>query len=139
MNTEIIPLHQRCIDCGAQLNASNKSQLCSPCREGKQRRHMLKLADAAELTPPVDEVGEWATELRKAAFNAVSEQDITDIMRKQLEKAKAGDSAAAKMVLGYLTGGGAPKVKIVQQVVVAQQNGTANPEVTTTSRKAHAS
>lgn len=79
----------------------------------------LRLADARVLAPKPEGVGAWAEKLREAAFNAVREADITELMESLIARAKGGDLAAARLVLTYLTGGGAPRV---QQVVVVQQN-----------------
>lgn len=63
----------------------------------------IKLSEARALTPaPTGAIGEWARSLREAAFDAVSESDIADIMKKQVEKAKAGDARAASFVTGFL-------------------------------------
>jgi hypothetical protein len=83
----------------------------------KRQYAPIKLAEARVLTPAPTGIGAWAEKLRQAAFDAVKEQDITELMAGLLAKAKAGDLAAAKLVLGYLTGG-APKV---QQVLVVNQ------------------
>jgi hypothetical protein len=84
----------------------------------KREYRALKLSEARALTPAPTGIGAWAEKLRQAAFDAVKESDMTELMAGLLAKAKAGDLAAAKLVLGYLTGGGAPKV---QQVLVVQQ------------------
>lgn len=80
-------------------------------------RKSLTLAEARELTPPPEGVGAWADKLRSAAFNAVSENDVQEIMEGIKKRAKEGDLNAAKMLLGYLTAS-APKVS--QQIVVVQ-------------------
>lgn len=59
-------------------------------------------------------VPEWAQRLRQAAFNGVTEQDMAAIVKAQVEKAKAGDERAAKFVLEYLVGIGAPARAITQ-------------------------
>jgi hypothetical protein len=46
--------------------------------------------------------------LRKAALEAVSDQDVQEIIGALKEKAKAGDVAAAKLVLSYSVGKPAP-------------------------------
>jgi hypothetical protein len=43
-------------------------------------------------------------EMRQAARDAVSEEDIKEIMAKMAEKAKQGDTAAARLVLAYAVG-----------------------------------
>lgn len=86
----------------------------------------MKLADAKQQTPAVSGVGAWAEQLRQAAFDAVRPEDVTAIMATFVQKAKAGDPAAAKLVLNYLTGGGAPKI-MVEKVVV--RRGKRRPRV----------
>ena len=81
---------------------------------------MVKLAEARQLTPAPAGIGSFAEQLRLAAFNAVKETDIAEIITKQVELAKDGDPAAAKLVLGYLTGGGAPK-QVVEKTVVVEK------------------
>jgi hypothetical protein len=49
-------------------------------------------------------------ELRKALLNAVTAQDIAEIVAKLLEKAKAGDAAAARVLFSYTMGKPAPVV-----------------------------
>lgn len=48
----------------------------------------------------------WMASLRQAAFDAVSESDITAIVAKQVEKAKEGDPAAVKLVFDLFLKGG---------------------------------
>jgi len=94
---------------------------------GKEETNMgnsLKLSEARQATPAVSGVGAWAEKLRKAAFDAVSTEDMTALMQGLLKKAQAGDLAAAKLVLTYLTGGGAPQVqvtKVIERTIVKRQ------------------
>jgi hypothetical protein len=70
--------------------------------------HSLRLDEARVATPKPNGVGAWADKLRQAAFDAVKESDMTDLMGSLMKRAKDGDNNAAKLVLNYLTGGGAP-------------------------------
>ncbi len=84
----------------------------------------LTLAAAGGRTPPLAGIGAWAEKLREAAFDAVKAEDITAIIASQVEKAKAGDQAAARFVLGYLTGQAAPKVeKVIERVKIIDRRG----------------
>lgn len=56
-------------------------------------------------------------ELRMAMFDAISSEDVRAIVAKQIEKAKAGDDAAAKFVLAQVLGNNTP-VKITQNNVI---------------------
>lgn len=67
-------------------------------------RNSLKLSDARERTPAPTGVGAWAAKLKAAAFDAVMEKDMTEIMADLVKRAKSGDLGAAKLVLNYLTG-----------------------------------
>jgi hypothetical protein len=47
---------------------------------------------------------------RRALWNAVTDDDIAAIVRRQVEKAKEGDTAAAKLILAYTAGKPVPTV-----------------------------
>jgi hypothetical protein len=72
-------------------------------------------------------------QLRRALSMAVSEEDIAVVARQLLEKAKAGDVAAAKLLLGYVVGQPAPVVDPDtldrQEWAVFQQIPVPAPEV----------
>jgi hypothetical protein len=69
----------------------------------------FNLAEARRLTPPLS--ASIADGLRMAAVEAITEEDVSDIIRAQVAKAKGGDSTAARFVLEFLgkssTGAGA--------------------------------
>lgn len=69
-------------------------------------------------------VGEMQASLRQAIFDAVSENDITEIVKKQVAKAKSGDERAANFVMKFAAGAGAP-VTIKQTVVMVTDVATA--------------
>jgi hypothetical protein len=46
--------------------------------------------------------------LRQAIFDAVTEQDVTAIIKKQIEKAKQGDDKSLQFVMKYVLGFGQP-------------------------------
>lgn len=54
--------------------------------------------------------------LRQAIFDAISEQDVADIVKKQVEKAKAGDDKSLQFVMKYVLGFGQPMT--LQQINV---------------------
>jgi hypothetical protein len=64
----------------------------------------LKLSEARELTPALTarEAQEAAARLQAAVFAAVSEVDVAEIIRAQVVKAKAGNSAACKTVFALI-------------------------------------
>jgi hypothetical protein len=53
---------------------------------------------------PGNPFGRRVGQLRKAVLEAVQEEDVRDILRAMVIKAKEGDVAAAKVVLGYAVG-----------------------------------
>lgn len=62
-------------------------------------------------------VASWQAKLREAIFNAVTEADVAEIVKKQIDLAKQGDKSAIKFVMDYVLGagtGGQP-MKLVQQ------------------------
>lgn len=94
-------------------------------------RQRLSLREAQSLNPPPTGIGLWAEKLRTAAYGAVKESDVEEIVKAQVDKAKAGDPAAVKFVTGFLLA--APKVT-VQKVVVRKGRRKANESPATTAR-----
>lgn len=47
-------------------------------------------------------------QLRQAIFDSISESDVADIVKKQVEKAKAGDNKSLEFVMKYVLGFGQP-------------------------------
>jgi hypothetical protein len=88
----------------------------------KKAKNTLKISDAQQRTP-ASGVGEWAQALHEATFNAVTEQDMADVMKVIVDKAKSGDLGAAKLLLGYVT----PSRPAAAQQVVMVQHGTPEP------------
>lgn len=62
-------------------------------------------------------------QLRQAIFDAISVQDVTEIVKKQVEKAKAGDEKSLQFVMKYVLGYGQPIS--VQQINVVSQKAAA--------------
>lgn len=63
----------------------------------------LNLAEARRTTPPLQSMsGSIAEGLRMAAVEAITEKDVSDIIRAQVAKAKNGDSTAARFVLEFI-------------------------------------
>lgn len=61
--------------------------------------------------------------LRQAIFDAISVQDVTEIVKKQVEKAKAGDEKSLQFVMKYVLGFGQPIS--VQQINVVSAKAAA--------------
>jgi hypothetical protein len=62
-------------------------------------------------------------QLRQAIFDAISVQDVTEIVKKQVEKAKSGDEKSLQFVMKYVLGYGQPIS--VQQINVVSQKAAA--------------
>lgn len=56
------------------------------------------------------------SQLRQAVFDAISEDDVAAIVKKQVEKAKKGDDKSLQFVMRYVLGVGQPVT--LQQVNV---------------------
>jgi hypothetical protein len=69
------------------------------------QRGTLKLSDARILAPKPEGIGAYAEKLRSAAYNAIAEDDVNALMKTMIERAKKGDTAAAKFVMGFIAGG----------------------------------
>lgn len=54
--------------------------------------------------------------LRQAIFSSISEQDVAEMIKKQVEKAKAGDEKSLQFIMKYALGYGQPVT--LQQVNV---------------------
>jgi hypothetical protein len=83
-----------------EMRASGRPN--NPWRNPMSDRQSLSLSRARQQTP-AQALGDWTLSLREAAFDAITEADITAIMKAQVEKAKAGDPKAAQFVLDYFT------------------------------------
>lgn len=51
---------------------------------------------------------ELQSKLRQAIFGAISEHDVEEIIKRQVEKAKQGDNASLQFVMKYVLGFGQP-------------------------------
>lgn len=80
----------------------------------------LDLATARRMTPPLS--ASIADGLRMAAIEAITEDDVGQIVRMQVEKAKNGDTAASKFVLEFL----------------GKQSAATQPRIVQPSRKSEA-
>jgi hypothetical protein len=63
----------------------------------KRNLKMLK-----PLAGEVDDVPAWQAKLKSAAFDAISESDVSEIVKAMVAKAKTGDANAVKMVFELL-------------------------------------
>lgn len=58
--------------------------------------------DAA--TPPPDGIGQYGEALMMAAFNGITETDVSDIVGGLVKRAKEGHTASVKTVLDFVSG-----------------------------------
>jgi hypothetical protein len=67
-------------------------------------------------------VADWQLRMRRALFEAVSEDDIREIVEGLVRKAKDGDLQATRMLLTFVLGSSSVNVK---QAVIVQEHGGA--------------
>ena len=60
---------------------------------------------------------DWQSSLRMAAFDAITEDDVAEIVKNQVAKAKQGDANAIKFVMGTVLGANKP-VSIKQTQII---------------------
>ncbi len=81
----------------------------------------LKLAEVEhQIAMTTTDTMNWQAQLRAAVANSISEEDVVAIIQKQVEKAKAGNEAAAKFVLNQVLGANTP-------VTIRQTNIVTDP------------
>jgi hypothetical protein len=68
----------------------------------------IKLSDLSKQMQDQNDIVDWQLNLQKACFGGITESDIQEIVKNQVEKAKAGDQNAIKFVMGHLLGGSRP-------------------------------
>lgn len=67
-------------------------------------RRTLKLSEADEQMNRLSEIQSMQNRLLGAAYNAIGESDIQEIVRSRVEAAKSGDKTAIDFVFKYLLG-----------------------------------
>ena len=60
-------------------------------------------------------------ELRQAIFNSITDADVVEIIKKQVEKAKEGDERSLQFVMKYVLGFGTPVT--LQQINIHGDTG----------------
>lgn len=74
-------------------------------KNGDGSTHSRSLAPARPVTQlpgAASQHASWVVEMRRAAQAALSAEDVTQIVQKQVEQAKAGDKAALRFVFDLL-------------------------------------
>jgi DNA-directed RNA polymerase specialized sigma24 family protein len=87
-------------------NNEQKDRLVKTLKRSKS----ITLKECRERTPVPVRLGEYYEQMREAVCDSVSAEDVGEIMQALLAKAKAGDVAAAKLVLHQVAGPAAPRV-----------------------------
>lgn len=72
--------------------------------------------DSQRNVATLNDLVHWQNQLRASIINSISEQDLQEITRAQVEKAKAGDERALKVVLDMI--GAKNPVTINQTLIV---------------------
>ena len=74
---------------------------------GKGNR-TLRLNEVDETVQTESDITSWQAGLRAAMYDAITEEDVSDIVKKQVEKAKEGDAKAIEFVFGHVLGAKRP-------------------------------
>lgn len=84
---------------------------------GKLRRNDT-VAEMRQVAPPVHPVETLRRNLLYSMFKAVTADDMEDIVRKQVEKAKDGDAKAARLLIDMVRSGDAGTPVFMSQTVM---------------------
>lgn len=98
----------------ADVRASDPAELAG-VRETLARRG-TRISRLGDTLPSPDVVADKVTRLRAAMYAHISEDDVSEMMRAIMDKAKAGNNGAAKLIMEMLSpsrGG----TKVIQQAV----------------------
>jgi hypothetical protein len=68
----------------------------------------LKLSQIEESFDRHNGIMAMQGQLRQAIFDSINEKDVTEIVKRQVEKAKAGDEKSVQFVMKYVLGFGQP-------------------------------
>jgi hypothetical protein len=85
-----------------------------------QPRTTLRLAEARKETPAVDPVDAVKRSLVMAVYGQIGEEDVEEIVQTIVEKAKAGDRTAAKMMLDLITKSQGGKTQVIEKPVMVE-------------------
>lgn len=78
--------------------------------------------------PDPDDIADLRHELQSAVYDAISQDDVRDIVRGMVKRAKDGDHKAASIVLGQLVGTPrAAAANVTQQVAIVAQPSDGGP------------
>ncbi|MEO1527594.1 MAG: hypothetical protein AAFX06_19365 [Planctomycetota bacterium] len=64
----------------------------------------LRLSEVDETVQTEADITSWQAGLRAAMYDAITEEDVSSIVKRQVEKAKEGDAKAIEFVFGQVLG-----------------------------------
>ena len=107
--------------CDPGAIASAREHFIGP--PARRRRHHVGLSDSV---PDPSVIAARASELREAMFAAIAAEDVTAIVRKVAEKARAGDLKAARLLFDLLAPSRSGTTIVHQQAVVIHRDDLAS-------------
>lgn len=75
---------------------------------GGKNSGSLKLVNVDETLQKQGQILDWQASLRQACYDAINDQDIQQIVKNQVAKAKEGDERAIKFIFGTVLGANQP-------------------------------
>src|SRR5688572_27101435 len=96
-------------------------------RNGNLTRR-LSVTEAEALVPPVSALEALRRNLLYAMLRGVSEDEMEEIVKKQVEQAKSGDAKSARLIIDMVRGGGDPAPAVAAQNVVVVRKHTRRPK-----------
>lgn len=84
----------------------------------QRKRSSLVLTQVRATSPAVAEIAQAAQRLRTAAFQSVSEQDMSDVMKTLVKRAKDGHVGSARLLLDYVGNGRGTAGASMQQAII---------------------
>lgn len=88
----------------------------------KRKRRSLVLTQVRAGSPEVAEIAAKAQQLRAAAFAAVGEQDMADVMKMIVANAKSGHVGSARLLLDYVGSGRGQGASVQQAIILPAQD-----------------
>jgi hypothetical protein len=93
-------------------NNERKSRLVSTLKKNGS----ITLTECREMTPAPAKLGDYYQQMRAKICSSVSGDDVQEIMKSLVARAKKGDVGAAKLVLAQVAGPSAPHIKQTVEV-----------------------
>ena len=70
----------------------------------RNKQKQISIAEVEQSVAINQSIAEMQGRLRQAIFDSISEADVSAIVAKKVEKAKAGDNASLQFVMKYVLG-----------------------------------